>query len=265
MALAVAETPEGPWTKWQNNTVLTQGGWGSWDDGGFSEAEVVLWEGVFHMFYGGAKLYNPRLLTRESIGYAYSFDGYHFTKYGRNPVATREANPNAASFSEVHALFEPPFIYLYHTLRYKKPNLVDEKDFPSNVEDLGVQVLAMQTPFRIAMPVLRLSPLGPRSSSSLDVCPPVALSDISRIALTIQCTYSQAAKAPIRVHVLASYDGLNYDSTDLFTLEQEVKPGQTVSKTVERDPRTKFIKLAVENLDQGQSVADVEITATLTS
>ena len=45
------------------------------------------------MFYGGAKRYEPRMLTRESIGYAYSFDGYHFFKYARNPVARQEACP----------------------------------------------------------------------------------------------------------------------------------------------------------------------------
>ena len=85
---------------------------GDWDDGGISEAEVLYHGGMYHMFYGGTKLLGPRL---ESIGYAYSFDGLKFFKFGGNPVAARQANPNAAAFAEVHAIMEPPFIYLYHT------------------------------------------------------------------------------------------------------------------------------------------------------
>ncbi len=53
MALATAQKPQGPWTKWQGNPVLKQGPWGEWDDGGFSEAEVLYRSGAFHMFYGG--------------------------------------------------------------------------------------------------------------------------------------------------------------------------------------------------------------------
>jgi len=91
MSIAV----EGPYTAEPNNPVLIEGEKGEWDDGGFSEAEVFYSSGLFHMFYGGAKTYEPRILTRESIGYAYSEDGRNWTEYGGNPIATREADPNA--------------------------------------------------------------------------------------------------------------------------------------------------------------------------
>ena len=161
MALATAERPEGPWMRWKNNPVLKQGEWGEWDDGGFSEAEVLYHSGVFHMFYGGAKLYKPRIASRESIGYAYSFDGVRFVKFGRNPVATREAEPNAAAYSEVHSILEPQFVYIYHTLRYKRPwRARFQPQFPT-VEDLGVQVLVTQRPFRAASQALaRLDLVG---------------------------------------------------------------------------------------------------------
>lgn len=264
MSLAVADHPEGPWTKWLDNPIIRPGGWGAWDDGGYSEAEVVYWEGVFHFFYGGAKLYDPRMLTRESIGYAYSFDGINFTKYGRNPVATREANPNASAFAEVHTLFEPPFIYLYYTHRYKKPPAGFEDQFPV-VEDLGVQVLAMQTPFRLDMPALTLESLGPRATSSLEDVPPIALSTVNRVALTVESTYHKSSRAGIRVHVRASYDGLSYDTTDLHTFDNDFTPGQSARKTFELAPNVKFIKVLVENLDRSQSVSSIKITATLGS
>ncbi len=264
ISLAIADAPEGPWSRWPANPVLLQGGWGSWDDGGFSEAEVVYWDGIFHLFYGGAKLYDPRRLTRESIGYAYSFDGYNFRKYGRNPVAAREAVPNAAAFAEVHSLFEPPFIYLYHTLRYKNPRPTDGPD-PLLVEHLGVQVLATQTPFRIDMPALALPSLGPKATSALEDVPPICLSAVSRVALTAECAYHAAAKAGIRVHVRASYDGLNYDTADLYSIDHEFKSGQLMRKTVDIDPRVKFIKVLVQNLDALQSVSDLKITVTLGS
>ena len=167
ISVAIADRPEGPWKEWPFNPALSVDGWGNWDDGGFSEGEVVHWNGVFHLFYGGAKLFPNRMQTRESVGYAYSFDGYHFTKYGRNPVATPEAVPNAGSFSEVHAVFEPPFIYLYHTLRYKTANAGDEDDYPM-VEDIGMTVLATQTPFKIDMPAVIEQALGPRKMTTLD-------------------------------------------------------------------------------------------------
>ena len=119
IALAVADKPEGPYERYQGNPVIAKGQWGEWDDGGFSDVAINYSAGVFHAFYGGVKAYEPRMLSRESIGYAYSFDGYNWIKYGLNPVATRDANPNAASFAELRTIWEPPFIYVYHTLRYK--------------------------------------------------------------------------------------------------------------------------------------------------
>jgi hypothetical protein len=264
ISLAIADAPEGPWSRWTGNPVLQQGGWGAWDDGGFSEAEVVYWDGVFHLFYGGAKLYDPRRLTRESIGYAYSFDGFNFHKYGRNPVATREAVPNAAAFAEVHTLMEPPFIYLYHTLRYKdpRPNYGPDRLL---VEHLGVEVLVTQTPFRIDMPALVLPSLGPKSTSALEDTPPINLSEVSQVALTTECTYHPAAKAPIRVHLRGSYDGLTYDTVDLSTIDHELLAGQLVRKTVNVDLRVKFFKILVQNPDALQSVSDLKITVTLGS
>ena len=256
LALAVAETPEGPYAKYKGNPLMEKGDFGDWDDGGISEAEVLYHGGVFHMFYGGTQLYGPRL---ESIGYAYSLDGYNFIKYLRNPVAVRQANPNAAAFAEVHAIIEPPFIYLYHTLRYEKRN---NKSFPW-FEDLGVQVLVTQRPFSLAMPVLNLERLGPNKVTALADSPPICLGNATDVTLTAECAYTKKARRPIRVHIRASYDGVNYDTADLTSFYNDFKPGETARKSSELDTKVRFIKVLVENLDESEGVSDVRVMATL--
>ena len=268
----MADSPEGPWTKYSDNPVITQGQWGEWDDGGFSEAEVLYHSGIFHFFYGGTKLYAPRRLSRESIGYAYSFDGYKWFKYGLNPVISREACPELACFAEVHAIFEFPFIYLYHTTRYKSPLLAGEGktydgytvDLKSYLyEDLGVQVLALQRPFSLDMPLTDIALLDAGKTTALADSPPVNLSNITRLALTARCTYSKNSKRPIKLHVRSSNDGYSYDTTDLYTLESTLEQEQIVQKTFELDTNVRFIKVIVENMDKAENVSDVRITATL--
>jgi len=253
ICLATAEKPEGPWTKYEDNPVIPAGDWGAWDDGGYSEAGVLYHDGVFHIFYGGTKW--EKL---ETIGYAYSFDGYNFTKYPNNPVALREKNPDASAFAEVHALREPPFYYLYHTLRYISSG-------EAFIEDIGVQILATQTPFRLAMPALSIDSLGAGRSSELTSCPPISLEHISDVALTVECTYHANAKKGLKVHVRASCDGINYDTEDLYLFDIPFAPGQKVSKTLNLDAKVMFIKVIVENLDEAYGINNIKVTATLGS
>lgn len=261
ISLAIADSPEGPWEKYKDNPVLSPGEWGAWDDGGFSEAKVAYRDGVFHLFYGGAKLYSPRRLTQESIGYAYSQDGYNFTKYSGNPVATREKNPNASAFAEVHCFLEPPFVYLYHTLRYvSSPS---DKLGVEDIEDLGVQVLVPNTPFRLPMPVLNITSLKAGAITQLEDSPPISLESSSSCAITAECTYDASAEAGLRIHVRSSYDGVNFDTSDIFTFENHFKAGETTRKTVQFSPKVRFVKILAENLSQSQDIANVKITVTL--
>jgi hypothetical protein len=249
-ALATADKPEGPWEKYEGNPILPAGEWGAWDDGGFSEAGVMYHDGVYHIFYGGTKW---RKL--ESIGYAYSLDGYNFIKHSGNPIAPRENNPDASAFAEVYAIWEPPFYYVYHTLRY----------ISKGGEDLGVQILATETPFRLAMPVFSIDSLTAGTSSQLDLCPPISLARISDLSLTVECSYHVNAKAGLKSHVLASCDGINYDTEDLYAFDIPFRSGQRVSKTVCLDAKVMFIKVMLENLDLSQDIADIKLTATLGS
>ena len=245
--LATADKPEGPWTRYEGNPVLPPGDWGAWDASGFSEAKVLYHEGVFHCFYSGSR--TPKL---ESIGYAYSVDGHNFTKYSGNPVVPKEGTPDASAYAEVQALIEPPFVYLYHTLRY-----ISKKG-----EDLGIQVLSINPHFSLAMPILNLDSLAPSTASGLAACCPASLESVSNLVLTTKCTYDADAKAGLRIHVRSSYDGTNYDNVDLYSFDIDLKAGQTIRKTVELTPKARFVKVIAENLDNSCN-ATVKIAATL--
>lgn len=259
LSLAVAEQPEGPYTSYQGNPVLPAGEWGSWDDGGYSEAEVNYRDGYFHVFYGGAKLHPTRIRSQESVGYAWSEDGYNFTKYPGNPVALRENDPNAAAFAEVHSLIEPPFVYLYHTLRY-----VEQEG--RNLEDIGVQVLATSRPFSLAMPVLQLDSLAPYSRTTLDQCPAIAVGNVAQVSLTVEGTFEPNAAKGLRVSVRSSCDGKAYDTVDerLFGgFDLASARGKTARCMKFLLHPLRFIKVLVANLDTKTAVSNVKVTATL--
>lgn len=264
ISLATADSPEGPWTPWSGNPVLPAGETGAWDDAGYSEAKVVYRDGMFHMFYGGAKEYRIRRMTQESIGYAYSFDGLRFIKFGGNPVAPREACPNASAFAEVHALFEPPFVYTFHTLRYVDPQ---QAQIPGGIqtEDLGVEVLITQKPFRLPVPVLAREYLPARAATKLSECPPISLNGASEVNLVVEGTYRPKAKAGMRVHIRSSIDGMAYDTADVLTFDSDFHAGVVTRKTVALETPAPFIRAFVENLDGSESISQIRLTAILSS
>ena len=161
--VATADSLEGPWEV-KEEAVLSEGPKGSWDEGAFSEFEVLYYNGMFHAFYGGSKFAEvsdpadlgrgpysddaekKRPRVREGIGYAYSKDGFHFTKFEGNPVIPYQNVPNCAAMAEVHSIIEYPRIYCYHTLRYLEcPEGENPEWFEDSwIEHLGVQVLEIK-------------------------------------------------------------------------------------------------------------------------
>ena len=258
MSLATADSPTGPWTIHEDGAILGPGDWGAWDDGGYSESKVFYRDGFFHLFYGGVKLDQPRFSSRESIGYAYSVDGIHFTKYARNPVALRERNPDAAAFAEVHSYYEPPFVYLFHTLRYS--SRLDPNPYE---EELGIQVLATERPFCLPMPVMRCPSLAPQSATKPTECPPISLEYIDRVALEIRCSYNPNASKGLLIHVLASYDGLHPDTEDFAEFSLPCKPGEICAKTFAVESTPRYLHICVENLDIDYAVENLEVSAVL--
>ena len=283
--VATADKPEGPWTKYADNPVMTPGEWGSWDDGGYSEARVTYHEGLFHMFYGGTK--TPKL---ESIGYAYSQDGFKWIKYQGNPVVSLNRIPDASGLAEIHGYIEGPYVYLYHTLRYYTGSATargvssysrvnsathDAREVGRfshgydlygtewKTEDLGIQILTLDPHFKVAFPILMLDSLGAGRSSRLEDCLPIGLQAASTVAITLECTCDTVARAGLRLHVRGSYDGVQYDTEDLCTFNIECHPGQAITKTLELRPTTKFAKAFLENLEGSHSVKRVRLTVTV--
>lgn len=254
MALAIADQPEGPYVKYEGNPILKEGPWGSWDDGGYSEGEVYYHDGVFHMFYGGTKLHPTRILSRESIGYAYSFDGINFIKHPKNPVAVREMQPDGGAFAEVHAYQEGHLIYLFHTLRYNSRH---------GVENLGVQVLATQRPFKVRMPILIKKAIAPGEVTSLDECRPLCLDNITTLSLTVECTYEAKTSKPVGIHIKTSFDGLKYDTVDFQFHQLDLVEGQTVRQTFDVMTNVKYMKVQLVNPNDSKEVKEVNIYATL--
>ncbi len=248
--LATAERPEGPWERYEGNPVLPAGDWGSWDDGGYSEAGVLYHEGIFHALYGGTKFQKL-----ESIGYAYSLDGRRFHKHPANPVVLRERCPDTSGLAEVHALFEPPLLYAYHTLRYvSRPG-----------EDIGVQILATSRPFRVTMPVLLIGALEPGRITDLDACPPVGTEHINTFAITVEGVCGDTGPAGVTVRVFPSHDGLAYDTEPAESLAFRLPAGGLSRRTVSLDIPTRFVKLTVDNEPPSATVTDLKVTATLGS
>jgi len=247
-ALSTAAKLEGPWKWHEPKTVLPAGDWGAWDDGGFSEAGVLYHDRMFHCFYGGTKWQKL-----ESIGYAWSLDGVCWHKHHANPVIPRENQPGVSAYAEVHALWEPPFYYVYHTMRYRSRPIY---------EDLGVTVLATQTPVKLAMPVLGADALGAGQSTDLGACSMLCLRQITQAAITVETTSPAGSQAGLKVGIRASADGLTYDTEDWQTFELPVPAGETARKTFEFKALPLFAKVVVRNAGPAP-VKNVKVTATL--
>jgi len=93
--------------------------------------------------------------------------------------------------------------------------------------------------------------------------PSVSVSSITSLSLTVEYKYSQNATRPLKVHIRSSDDGLSYDTVDVLTFENGLRPGQTARRTVDCEPGGAFIKVLLENSDSSQGVSDLKINATL--
>ena len=270
ISYAVADTPEGPWIPCKDEPVMPVEDFGTWDDAGYSESNVKFDGTLFHMFYGGAKTHQNRLLSQESMGYAYSVDGKHFYKYGRNPVAHRENIAYGAAMAECCFIAEYPYIYVYHTLRYTRPWLpegfeTENAKFPQ-MEHLGVQVLSLTEHFNISYPALSLAELGGGEKYHDPAKLPFSVMNARSYSLSIsyRCDEKMSADMPsLIVHVKTgpTPDTLSTKGSYIYSVptyagkENRVNFGGVLCD--------RFMQIEVENLDPENPVYDIDITLTL--
>jgi len=87
IALATATNPEGPYTKYENNPILTPTE--SWE-GDFLDCPCVMYdeeEGIWKMWYSAGET-DPSSKEPKYWCYATSTDGKNWTKYSENPIAS---------------------------------------------------------------------------------------------------------------------------------------------------------------------------------
>ena len=80
-------------------------------------------------------------------------------------------------------------------------------------------------------------------------------------ALTVECRFLSQTKAGLRLHIRSSYDGIAYDSHDLYTFCFEASAGETARRTGELAPKARFFKVTCEDLDGFGDISLPRVTA----
>jgi predicted GH43/DUF377 family glycosyl hydrolase len=74
------------WTRYSGNPVFTIGAASAWDSSTVNEPWVIREGGEYKLWYIGQKFSLTAGITSQSVGYATSADGLHWTRYSGNPV-----------------------------------------------------------------------------------------------------------------------------------------------------------------------------------
>lgn len=272
ISYAVADTPEGPWMPCKDTPVMPVEDFGTWDDAGYSESNVKFDGSLFHMFYGGAKTHENRLLSQESMGYAYSADGRRFYKYGKNPVAHRENIAYGAAMAECCFLTEYPYVYVYHTLRYTKPWMPEGYEYENEkfprMEHIGVEVLSLTEHFSVSMPALSVDTLAGGARYTDPDKLPLSVMNARHFALTVsyRCDGEMDAGQPsllVRVKTGPTPDTLSTEGSYIYSVPTYPGKANTVDYQSDAAVCARFMKIEVENLDSAHPIHDVKITVTL--
>ena len=257
IALATAPAITGPWTKYSGNPVIPVGQAGTWSAIGFSDSGPIYQDGVVHIFLGGCRhgvIGGGESARRSAIGHAYSSDGFSFTLSKWNPVV-RPEDFGARYLGETYTLARPP-LFLVHSTYIT----------PAGISGISVNAVAAKgTEFKeVGIPMVNLASLPEGTSSTLTDCQPLYLGTAKHLALTIECTYNAAAIQGMKVHIISSPDGINFDTADLYTFDNDLVPGGVGRKTITIEPDVRFLKVLVENPD-ATPITNVRVTATIGS
>lgn len=267
ISYATADRPEGPWTPVKDAPCMPVEDFGTWDDAGYSESNVKFDGTLFHMFYGGAKTHADRLRSQESMGYAYSVDGTHFYKYGRNPVARREEIAYGAAMAECCFLAEYPNIYVYHTLRYTKawtPSEVENAKHP-RMEHIGVEVLSLDARPAVSYPVLSCECLekGKRFTDTWRL--PLSVGFANAFSLSVSAEVEGTNTMLIKVYTGDGPDTLSTEPTYTFTTPRVPAGGLVRQTFTEPTLLARFMRIEVENpvISTAKAIRNIEVAIRL--
>ncbi len=117
--IGYAYSPDGyHWTKSDQNPVLQVGNGSSWENGYLEGPSVLLINDTLRMWYASVDLTSDGSLTdlTGNIGYAWSLDGAHWTKYQNNPIFTSYNSPawDQASVADPHVIYKDNQYHMFY-------------------------------------------------------------------------------------------------------------------------------------------------------
>ena len=110
--------------------------------------------------------------------------------------------------------------------------------------------------------ILNLDSLAEGKLSSLEECWVFDSRLSPTFTLNVTCKYHASATQGVKIHVISSADGRNFDSVDTYTEIHPFSAGQTIQKTYTFNGAG-VIKVQIENLDDLQALTDIRVIGTL--
>ena len=110
--------------------------------------------------------------------------------------------------------------------------------------------------------ILSMDSLSGGATSSLGNCWEFDSRLSSTFTLNVKVTYDSSATQGIKIHVISSADGREFDTEDTYTEIHPFNAGQTVQKTYTFNG-SGVIKVQIDNLDDSHTATDIQVIATL--
>jgi len=132
--------------------------------------------------------------------------------------------------------------------------LADKWSFTASFADVGVT----------GKPSVSLLTDASLSASADNTSEVLDCRNLSDIVLSVACTFNAGAGSGCRIDVLTSYDNVNWDTEAWAStgLAPTFSAGDAVQNSSNIDVKPAYIKIKITNLDGGQAITLIEITAT---
>ena len=184
-------------------------------------------------------------------------------------------------WNEVKLFWRPPVLKFYNVTTGQGAELVydvDPMSFPmvapficnessENANDLlKIRVYTVWhldvTTLKAPVKIIDVSSIAAGGETHYDM----DLLDAREIALTVRVTYDANATDGVRVYLLSSPDGVNFDAEDennaFAYFDPGFEAGSTVQKTVLVDSLPRYLRILVRNLDSSHTTGAVQVWVT---